>query len=214
MTASNNILIAPLYHLELVQDRDIPYDGNARTTEAAAQVFHKLLDSSPVEQMIVLYLSNSGKIVGAEKVGMGTVEMVSTLPTELFRGAIVKAVPEVILCHNHPSGEPKPSIQDMRFTMSVVELGALLGVRVRDHIIVSPNGKHISMRENMENGELDQELIQAKADRMALPEELKQKLLSILHPGKKDASKKGGDPTSNDNTDDMPSLTYLLLSGE
>lgn len=214
MTASNNILIAPLYHLELVQDRDIPYDGNARTTEAAAQVFHKLLDSSPVEQMIVLYLSNSGKIVGAEKVGMGTVEMVSTLPTELFRGAIVKAVPEVILCHNHPSGEPKPSIPDMQFTMSVVELGAFLGVRVRDHIIVSPNGKHISMRENMENGELDQELIQAKADRMALPEELKQKLLSILHPGKKDASKKGGDPTSNDNTDDMPSLTYLLLSGE
>lgn len=214
MTASNNILIAPLYHLELVQDRDIPYDGNARTTEAAAQVFHKLLDSSPVEQMVVLYLSNGGNIVGAEKVGTGTVEMVSTLPTELFRGAIVKAVPEVILCHNHPSGEPKPSIPDMQFTMSVVELGAFLGVRVRDHIIVSPNGKHISMRENMENGELDQELIQAKADRMALPEELKQKLLSILHPGKKDASKKGGDPTSNDNTDDMPSLTYLLLSGE
>ena len=193
MTASNNVLMAPLYHLELVQDRDIAYNGNASTTEGAAEVFHKLLDKSPIEQMVVLYLANGGKIVGAEKVGMGTVEMVSTLPTELFRGAIVKAVPEIILCHNHPSGEPKPSTPDMQYTMSVVELGAVLGVRVRDHIIVSPNGKHISMREKMESGDLDQEFVEARADRMGLPEELKEKLMSILHPGLS-AQKKKLDP--------------------
>src|SRR5271154_1213301 len=146
---SEKVLLAPLYHLELIKDRDVPYNSSATTTESAAQVLHNLLDRSPTEQMVVLYLNSSKEIVGAEKVGMGAVEEVSTSPTEIFRGAIVKACPEVILSHNHPTGDGRPSIADLKFTFNMIEMGALLGIRVEDHIIVVANGKHMSIRENM-----------------------------------------------------------------
>lgn len=217
---SEKVLLAPLYHLELIKDRDVPY-GDVKTTEAAAQVLHNLLDRSPTEQMVVLYLDSDHNIVGAEKVGMGGVEQVATSPTEIFRGAIVKACPEVILCHNHPSGDGRPSVADIKFTLNMVDVGAWLGVRVRDHIVVVGNGKHMSIRENMHN--LDKELDQAHeemhADMLGLDphvmKNLKQKMLSLIHPlMERDSAAQGkkGDPKANMNTDWKDSLSYLLLN--
>jgi proteasome lid subunit RPN8/RPN11 len=218
---SEKVLLAPLYHLELIKDRDVPYDGNAKTTEAAAQVLHDLLDRSPTEQMIVLYLNSDTQIVGAEKVGMGGVEEVATRPTEIFRGAIVKACPEVILCHNHPSGDGRPSVADIKFTLNMVDVGAWLGVRVRDHIVVVANGKHMSIRENMHllNREFDQAHEEMHGDMLGLDprtlKTLKEKMLSLIHPlTERDNMSPGkkGDPKANMDTDFKESLSYLLLS--
>jgi DNA repair protein RadC len=216
---TDKVLLAPLYHLELVRDRDIPYQDNVKTTEAAAQVLHNLLDSAPTEQLAVLYLDSSARIVGAEKVGMGGVEQVGAHPAEIFRGAIVKAVPEIILCHNHPDGVVEPSTHDLNFTLSLVQLGAMLGIRVRDHIIVGPMGKHLSMREHTDR--LGQEM--EREYRMGGLDGVKKKLLTLLDPaGKNDIiiddgislppiNKKGGDPQANANNDWQNSLSYLVL---
>ncbi len=222
LLSSSNILMAPLYHLELVRDRDIPYDGNLRTTEQAAEVLHRLLDSSPVEQLVVIYLDSGTKIIGAERVGMGGVEQVGAHPAEVFRGAIVKSAPEIIISHNHIDGVVQPSPHDMDYTMRMVQYGAMLGIRVRDHIIVGPGGKHMSMREHTDS--LAREL-EAEFKKSGI-EGIKQKLMKLLDPtGKGDLDvivdqvplpggmpKKGGDPKANVLSDWKDTLSYELLS--
>jgi DNA repair protein RadC len=214
---SDKVLLAPLYHLELVRDRDIPYDGNAKTTDAAAQVLHDLLDRSPTEQLAVMYLSSGLDILGVERIGMGSLEAVQAHPQEVFRGAIVKAAPEILVCHNHPSGEVRPSIADIKFTLSVITAGGLLGIRLRDHIIIGPNGKHMSLYDNQHL--LSREFDQAKAEMLGLGgidlEGLKKKLINLIDPNSLPAtpgSKKGGDPQANSPSQWKQSLSYALLS--
>jgi DNA repair protein RadC len=226
-------LLAPLYHLELVKDRDIPYDGSVKTTEQAAQVLHTLLDRSPTERFAVVYLSSAAEIIGAEVVSMGGMESVHTNHSEVFRGALVHAAPEVLLCHNHPSGEVEPSTQDLLMTMSTISLGGALGVRVRDHIIVGPNGKHLSIRENMPRleeklrkaeeemfdgiglGGIKSKILDLLKSKGVIPENAKVDLVGpfdvevIGGPGTK---KGGGDPEANTNTDLLESLSYKWLN--
>lgn len=211
--ASDKVMMAPLYHLELIRDRDIPYTQNVKTTETAAQVLHELLDRSPTEQLVVLYLNSGTEIIGAEKVGMGSMESVGARPQEVFRGALVKACPEILLCHNHVDGMVVPSPNDIHFTMEMIDVGAWLGVRVRDHIVVGPQNKHMSIRDNLHN--LSAEMLEAEMHHFGLPKDamsaIKEKMKDLLNPAGK---KKNGDPNANANTDWMDSLSYRILSME
>lgn len=219
------VLMAPLYHLEVVKDRDIPYDANVKTTEQAAQVLHNLLDRSPTENMVVVYLNSSAEIIGAERVGMGGLEAVGQDPTELFRGALVHGAPEVLLSHNHPSGDVHPSPQDLLMTMNNLSLGGILGIRVRDHIIVGPNGKHFSVREGMMKGQLKDEI--RRAEEIAYGShigDLKDRIVDLIKQrggrvgGPLDAldnlppPSKKGDPKANLVSDWEDSLSWLYLN--
>ena len=135
----------PMYHLELVRDRSVPFKS-ITTTDACAEVFHELLDKSPVEQMAVIHLDAAMKLVGVEKVGLGTTTMVMVTMAEIFRGAITASVPFIVLGHNHPSDDPTPSGPDWNLTDKARVVGRDLGIEVTDHIVVSPNGKHVSMK--------------------------------------------------------------------
>jgi hypothetical protein len=205
-------LLAPLYHLELVRDRDFPYQ-KISTTEDAAQVLHAILDKSPVEQLVVVYLNSGTEIIGMEKVGMGGVESVGASPKEIFRGAIIKACPEILLCHNHVDGVVTPSPDDLHFTMEMIDVGAWLGIRVRDHIVVGPQNKHMSIKENLHK--LSSEMMEANLHHFGLSKEamgvIKDKMRDLLNPAGK---KKNGDPNANANTDWMDSLSYRVLSME
>lgn len=231
MTQKNvvpKVLMTPLYHLELVRDRELAYDADVKTTEGAAQVLHQLLDRSPTEQLVVLYLNSGLKIVGAERVGMGGVEQVGVQAQELFRGAILAASPEIIMSHNHPDGVVEPSVPDIRTTMRMLEIGALLGIRLRDHIVVGPDNHHMSIRENMHK--LQDKFAQVSEETLVQSiAGLKDKLISMIDPNGKGmpsiidmdlsprgapagGKKKGGDPMANANTDWKDSLSYLVLS--
>jgi DNA repair protein RadC len=144
MTIGKNSI--PLYHLELVRDRNLPYRKLSKV-EDAVQIFHDLLDRSPIEQVAVIYVDSSSHIVGAEIVAMGQLTKVSISMREIFRGAIVASVPAIILGHNHPSGDPSPSAQDIAITQAASYSARLLEIQLWDHIIVSPDGRHTSMYE-------------------------------------------------------------------
>jgi hypothetical protein len=66
---------------------------------------------------------------------------------EVFKAALLANAFSVLLAHNHPSNDATPSRQDIRLTHSLVEAGELLGIHVLDHLIVTPSGDFISMRE-------------------------------------------------------------------
>ncbi len=93
-------------------------------------------------------LSSRNAIQYAELVSLGTLNTSLVTPRETFRFAIMKAVASIILCHNHPSGDPEPSDDDLKITRKLVESGKILGIEVIDHIIIgNKNPGYYSLRE-------------------------------------------------------------------
>ena len=76
-------------------------------------------------------------IGGPREVSVGTLDMSVVHPREVFKEAISASAASVILVHNHPSGDPEPSDEDIKLTKRLVEVGELVGIAVTDHIIVA-----------------------------------------------------------------------------
>ncbi|MEW6622593.1 MAG: DNA repair protein RadC [Bacillota bacterium] len=88
------------------------------------------------EHFKVLYLSTKNHVIGIEEVSIGSLNSSIVHPREVFKGAIEKSAAAVILSHNHPSGDPEPSKEDIQVTRRLFEAGQLLGIEVLDHIII------------------------------------------------------------------------------
>lgn len=88
------------------------------------------------EAFTVILLDSKNRYLGDETVALGSLNQSIVHPREVFRPAIQWAAASVILLHNHPSGDPAPSEEDLRVTERLVEAGKLLGIRVLDHIII------------------------------------------------------------------------------
>ncbi len=88
------------------------------------------------EHFWVIGINNANKIKYLELVGLGTLNATLVAPREIFRFAIMKAVSAVILCHNHPSGQTRPSEEDLRITKQISEAGKIIGINVLDHVII------------------------------------------------------------------------------
>ena len=92
------------------------------------------------EHFWVVGLNNACKILFVELIALGQVNRVSTNPPELFRMAIYKLAPAVIMVHNHPSGALEPSVQDKLFTEHMYHAGDFLKITVLDHLVISETG--------------------------------------------------------------------------
>lgn len=139
--------IVPLYRLELVREKDLSY-GSVIKIEAAAEVFHAMLDSSHVEKLAMIHLNSGGEMIGAELIAMGSLEQVGTTMAEMFKGALLNNAASVWVAHNHVDGNVTPSDPDIRFTERVQAASKLLDIRLEDHLVIAP-GKHYSIRSNM-----------------------------------------------------------------
>lgn len=111
-----------------------------------ADNFRFLIDHETVEHFIVFWLSSGNKVIGYEIVSIGNLNSSIVHPREVFRGAIVASCANIILMHNHPSGNVEPSPEDVSITKRIVESGKLLDIHVFDHIIVT-NDSYLSFTE-------------------------------------------------------------------
>jgi DNA repair protein RadC len=92
------------------------------------------------EQFRVLLLNTKNQVLAVETVSVGTLNSSLVHPREVFKQAVVKSAAAVILVHNHPSGDPGPSSEDLEITRRLHDAGKLIGIEVLDHIII---GDHI-----------------------------------------------------------------------
>jgi len=134
----------PQYRVSLVRERTVAY-RKVEESRSAAAVLHALLDDAPTEKLVVLYLNGQNGLMGVEVVAIGGMHACPTVPKDVFRGAIVAGAAGIILGHNHPSGDPTPSKEDVEVTKMLGEAGKLLGIAVVDHVIVSANGTDKSL---------------------------------------------------------------------
>ena len=92
------------------------------------------------EHFLVLLLNARHEVIGKETVSIGTLNASIVHPREVFRPAILASAASIILAHNHPSGDPEPSEEDLGITKRLAEVGELVGIGVLDHVIVASRG--------------------------------------------------------------------------
>lgn len=114
--------------------------------EVAAYLVEDMKDLRQ-EWFRVLLLNNRKQVIGYETVSVGTINASLVHPRDVFERAIRKNAATVLLVHNHPSGNPSPSNEDLALTRRLIEGGALLGIEVVDHVIVG-NGTYYSFKEH------------------------------------------------------------------
>lgn len=99
------------------------------------------------EYLLVLYLNARHELLAKEVVGMGTINNLRLTPREIFSPAFQTPCASLIIVHNHPSGNPEPSDDDIRFTSRIHEAGELMGIPLIDHVIIAKSG-YFSFRDN------------------------------------------------------------------
>lgn len=98
------------------------------------------------EHFRVLLLNTKNQVLAQEKVSVGSINSSIVHPREVFKRAIKESAAALILVHNHPSGDPAPSREDLEVTKRLMEAGKILGIAVLDHVIIG-DGRYLSLRE-------------------------------------------------------------------
>lgn len=98
------------------------------------------------EHFDIAILDTKNQILAIENISIGTLNASIVHPRDVFNAAIKKSANSIILIHNHPSGDPYPSNEDINITNRLIEVGNLIGIKVLDHIIIGDN-RYISFKE-------------------------------------------------------------------
>ena len=110
-------------------------------------IMHPDMKTLKKEIFKILLLNTKNNIIGEEMISMGSLNSSIVHPREVFTGAIRKSAASIVLVHNHPSGNPSPSREDMDITKRLAKVGEIVGIEVLDHIIVAGN-EFFSFKEN------------------------------------------------------------------
>ena len=103
----------------------------------------KQLAEMPVESFLVVHLDSKNRMVGMTTCSIGSMTSSLVHPRDVFRPAIANMTAGLIFIHNHPSGDPAPSDEDLQITKRLCEVGKVIGIRCLDHIIIG-SGRYFS----------------------------------------------------------------------
>ena len=137
------------YTLKMIKEDSVPYEAPvikspAEVYQAALQLL--ALHEEPEEHFCIFCLNTKNKIVGVHTISIGSLNASTVHPREVFKAAMLNNACSIICLHNHPSGDPEPSREDIETTRRLVKAGDILGIDVLDHIIIG-DGRYTSLRE-------------------------------------------------------------------
>lgn len=98
------------------------------------------------EKLVALLLDTKNQVLREEVISIGSLNANIVHPREVFKAALMESCASVILSHNHPSGDPTPSREDIAVTEKLVEGGKLLGIDVLDHVVIG-DGRYVSLKD-------------------------------------------------------------------
>ena len=123
-----------------------PKKYNLKNPEAVVKILRASIKDKAREHFKLVHLDSRNKIITITNVSVGTINANLAHPREIFKDALSHDATAVILCHNHPSGDPEPSEDDLKITKQLVEAGKIMGIEVLDHIIITKN-KYLSFKD-------------------------------------------------------------------
>lgn len=131
----------PVYSVRLVRESVAHYETTERpqpnSTQKAAALAAALLQGADREHFLVCFLDVKHRLIGVHTAHVGTLTASAVHPREVYKAAILSNAQQIIVCHNHPSGDTTPSPEDRAMTEKLRESGKILGIPLTDHIIVA-----------------------------------------------------------------------------
>lgn len=113
--------------------------------DAAAMVEYEM-SALPVEHLRVINLDTRNRVINIENIYVGSLNASTVRVGELFKPAIQRNAASIIVLHNHPSGDPSPSPEDIALTRAIVQAGKLLDIEVLDHLVIG-QARWVSLKE-------------------------------------------------------------------
>jgi DNA repair protein RadC len=133
--------------IQLIKEKSTLYQSNVVNSPSDAFVIvNQYLENVDREHFGILCLDTKNKVTAIHTVSIGSLNSSIVHPRELFKAAILANSNSIVLFHNHPSGDPTPSSEDITVTRRLAEAGTVMGIEVLDHVIVG-EGRHISLKE-------------------------------------------------------------------
>ena len=131
--------------VQLVREGESPFVRRKLGSSSDVYVaFRDLGTAADRESFWTILLDTKHRIVGVEEAAKGSLTCAVVHPREIYKSVLLANAAAVIFVHNHPSGDPTPSREDLEITRRLREVGELLGVRVLDHVVVG-HDKYVSM---------------------------------------------------------------------
>jgi len=117
------------------------------TPEQVAELLHDEMQPLPQEELRIVVLDTKNHVLATPTLYRGTISSAPGRVAEVFRDAVRRGASRIAMVHNHPSGDPTPSRDDVRFTSEAVAAGELLGIELLDHVVLGHGpGRWVSMR--------------------------------------------------------------------
>lgn len=117
-----------------------------RSPQDAATYLMPDMTSLNQEHFVVLFLNIKNQIIHKQTIFIGSLNASIVHPREIFREAVKRSAASIICAHNHPSGVPTPSMEDIEVTKRIVEAGYIIGIELIDHVIIGDH-QYISLKE-------------------------------------------------------------------
>lgn len=133
-------LVPPVYRIALVREPSAPYGTGERPKivrqRDAEAILRPHFEGADREMVIVATLDTKNQAIGVNVVSTGTINHALMFPREVLKLAILQNATAIVIAHNHPSGDPGPSRDDLASTKRLIEAARILGISVLDHIII------------------------------------------------------------------------------
>ena len=134
--------------IQLVKEKSIVYGSKQINSPKDVEILAaNFLAGADREHFVVLCLDTKSNVNALNTVSVGTLNSSLVHPREVFKAAILANSNAIILIHNHPSGDPTPSREDLEITKRLVEAGTILGIEVMDHVVIGDDGRYVSLKE-------------------------------------------------------------------
>ncbi len=128
----------PLVTTRLVREATLPWPRTQLASPAdAAAFFLSYFPDKPTEEFWIVLLNTANVVIGCAQISRGGLAASVVEPRAVFQTALLANAAAIICLHNHPSGNPEPSREDIRITKQLVEAGQLMGIPVHDHLIIA-----------------------------------------------------------------------------
>lgn len=149
----------PVVRTKLIKEYDLEFCASkVFGVEGSEEIFYKLIGGSTLEKVAIMCLDSSNEVINVAITNIGTCSKVDIVPSELFRIAMLSNARAIIICHNHPSGELKPSPYDIEMTKRIGYIGSLLNIKLIDSLIIGNEKSCYSIRTEINKMENKNEL--------------------------------------------------------
>lgn len=134
--------------VKLIKESSILYKGRKiNSPQDAVNLVNDFVSDCDREMLLLCCLNTKNQPTSISTISIGSLNASIVHPREVFKAAILSNASSIILFHNHPSGDPQESQEDINITKRLYEVGKLVGIDVIDHIIVGDNSKFTSFKE-------------------------------------------------------------------